>query len=137
MAKSKYRNTKCSTIFQSETYHFDSKVEMRYFLKLANRLKRFEIEKLTLQPKFELTKSFIVATDKNKSGKSSQSPITYISDFSYIENRRMIVVDVKGVTTPLYNVKKKMFLSKAFAEFGVDEFHEVFRDKTIKYKKFS
>ena len=53
---------------------------------------------ITLQPKFPL----IV---------EGQKICTYIADFSYYDNEsgRLVVEDVKGVKTPTYRIKNKLF----------------------------
>jgi len=129
---SKYRAKKDTRMLGKELYEFDSKLEASQFDILVIQLKNNEIEELIVQPRFELLPTCTVKTNATKSGKSKQSPITYVSDFSYLKDGKKIVVDVKGISLPVFNLKKKMFLQK-LNEFGIDEFHLVFRDKTIKY----
>jgi hypothetical protein len=33
---------------------------------------------------------------------------TYVADFEYVENARQVVEDVKGMKTPVYNLKRKL-----------------------------
>jgi len=130
----KYKNKKCSTIFQEETYSFDSKAEMAYFNLLTHRLKKFQIEKLKLQPQFQLSESFTIATDKTKSGKSRMAAMIYTPDFEYFENGKKIVVEVKGKITTDYRMRLKLFLATAYTKYRVDTFIEVIRGKEIRYE---
>ena len=119
-------------MFQGESYTFDSKLEQSHFTALTHRLKRGEIQNLTLQPEYILQEGFTLYSNKTKSGKTKIPTAKYVSDFSYIKDDKKITVDVKGFKTPVYSLKRKLFLSK-MKEFGVDEFHEVFKDKTERY----
>ena len=83
---------------------FASKAEARRYSELKLLLKSGAISELELQPKFPLTvKGVKIAT--------------YIADFQYQElerssgksNRKLIVEDVKGVKTPAYRLKKKLY----------------------------
>ena len=136
MAKSKYGNRKTDVAFQGEVYPFDSIAEADHFRLLLQKLKRGEITNLKLQPIYKLTKPFIIATDKNKSGKSKIGVSKYIADFSYTDTTtgRKITVDVKGMTTNLYNLKKRLFLAIAFEEYGINDFIEVFKDEQFTYE---
>ena len=129
---SKYKAKKCRMMFEYESYTFDSKAEMSHFAKLAHRLKRFEIEKLTLQPKYELLRGFTLNTDKTKSGKTKLPNMVYTPDFRYIENGKVIVVEVKGFTDTSFNIRKRLFLFD-LELYGVDEYHLVFKYKIEKY----
>ena len=119
-------------MFQNESYTFDSKLEQSHFAALTHRLKRGEIQNLTLQPEYILQEGFTLYTDKTKSGKTKIPKMVYVSDFRYIEDGKVIVVDSKGFKTPVYSLKRKLFLAE-LAKHGVDEFHEVFKDKTKRY----
>jgi len=76
---------------------FDSKKEgARYSeLKLRLRDKNNPITNLKLQPKFKC-----VVNDK--------TICTYIADFRYLENDKLVVEDTKGFKTPVYRLKKKL-----------------------------
>ena len=119
-------------IFENQSYSFDSKREMTFFAKLGHRLKRFEIEKLKLQPQFLLHERFTINTDKTKRGKSNISAMIYTPDFSYVEDGRVIVVEVKGFADTAFNIRKRIFLSQ-LEEHGVDEYQLVLKDEIIKY----
>jgi len=131
---SKYKNKKCSIVFQEKTYHFDSKAEMAYFNLLTPRLKKFQIEKLKLQPQFQLSEPFTIATNKTKSGKSRMPAMIYTPDFEYFENSKKIVVEVKGKITTDYRIRLKLFLATAYVKHRVDTFIEVIKGKETRYE---
>ncbi len=98
----KYRNRK--TIVDGIT--FDSKAEARRYVELKLMEDTGHIKDLKLQPKFELQEKY-----KNNKGQTVRA-ITYKADFSYIENGKLIVEDVKGVETKEFKLKKKLFENK-------------------------
>lgn len=95
----KYRNKK--TIIDG--IKFDSIVEGRRYKELKILEKGNCVTDLKLQPKFELQTKFT-----NAKGEHIRA-ITYKADFSYIENGKIIVEDVKGVETKDFKLKKKLF----------------------------
>lgn len=76
---------------------FDSKKEARRYLQLKLMARAGEILYLELQPKFDLM------VNGTKCG-------FYKADFKYIDTRtgKEVVEDVKGMKTPVYNLKKKL-----------------------------
>lgn len=99
--KNKYGATK---VILDDGTKFDSKAEYQRYLALKLMQRANEISDLTLQPKFQIFPSY-----KNKSGKKIQA-IHYIADFQYIDKTGLLVVeDVKGVETPVFKLKDKMF----------------------------
>jgi len=130
----KYKNKKCSTIFHGDKYKFDSKAEMDYFEKLGERLEDKEIETLTLQPRYYISDGFTIATNKTKSGKSRIGAMVYTPDFSYIENGKLIVVEVKGKITTDYRMRLKLFLAHGYTLYGVNTFIEVIKGKETFYE---
>ena len=80
---------------------FDSKKEAARYCELKLLEQGKVISDLQLQPKFEIQPEYI------KNGKKVR-PIEYIADFSYKENGRFIVEDVKGKRTKEYLLKKKL-----------------------------
>lgn len=96
-------------------HEFPSKKEGKRYVELKRRQELGEISNLELQPPFLLQEAF--TRDKKK-----YRPITYIADFRYIENGKVIVEDVKGFKTPEYKIKKKLLLYK----------HEGFEFREIK-----
>ncbi len=106
----KYHNKKVII----DGHKFDSRKEGEHYLELKRRQNLGEISNLELQPSFLLQEGF------KRDGKKYQ-PITYIADFRYIENGKVIVEDVKGFKTLVYMIKKKLLLYK-YDDF---EFREV------------
>jgi hypothetical protein len=99
---SKYRNEKFN--YYGKT--FDSKKEARRYLELRSMEKAREISCIECQPEF-------VLQDKFKLNGKTYRAIMYKADFKYIDKDNNIVVeDVKGFKTPVYQIKKKMFLNK-------------------------
>ena len=87
---------------------FDSKKEARRYADLKILEKAGEISHLQLQPKFRLLDGF-------KHNGETIRPINYFADFSYIDTEgNEVVEDVKSkaTKTPVYSIKKKLFLNK-------------------------
>ena len=84
---------------------FDSKKEMLRYVDLLYLEGKGIISGLQLQVKFELQPAFIFE------GKKIQA-INHVCDFQYMQDGKLIVEDVKGMKTPVYEVKKKMLLYK-------------------------
>ncbi|HEB4954410.1 DUF1064 domain-containing protein [Bacillus thuringiensis] len=96
---SKYNNKKV----ELDGHVFDSKAESDYYSGLKVRKAAGEILSFELQPRFTLQPAFI------KNGKKFVA-ITYIADFMvYLPNGDVEVVDIKGMVTETFAVKKKMF----------------------------
>ncbi|PEX52509.1 hypothetical protein COK25_08345 [Bacillus cereus] len=82
---------------------FHSKAESDYYSGLKIWQAAGEITSFELQPRFTLQPAFA------KNGKSFKA-ITYIADFMvYLPNGDVEVVDIKGMVTETFAVKKKMF----------------------------
>ena len=102
--RSKYNARK--TIVDGIT--FDSKKEARRYKELKLQEKLEIISHLQLQPKFRLLDGF-------KYNGETIRPINYFADFSYIDAEgNEVVEDVKSkaTKTPVYSIKKKLFLNK-------------------------
>ena len=87
---------------------FDSKKEGLHYQELKKLEKQGKISNLELQPSFILQERF------KRDGKTYR-PITYIADFKYVEDGKVIVEDVKSYFTAkneVYKIKKKMLLYK-------------------------
>lgn len=95
----KYRNKKTFV----KGIKFDSKAEANRYIELRTLEKAGDIKQLRLQPKFELQAKYT-----NNKGEHIRA-ITYKADFSYIENGKLIIEDVKGMETKEFKLKKKMF----------------------------
>lgn len=97
--KNKYNNQK--TIVDG--IEFDSKKEADYYIHLKLLKKAGEIKDIGLQQRFVLQPGF------KKNGVKYQ-PITYIADFVITNNDGTTeVVDIKGVETQVFKIKKKLF----------------------------
>ena len=89
--RNKYRAIK--TIVDDIT--FDSKKEAKRYTQLKLLVKAGVVTKLELQPRYDL----IINTVKCG---------FYKADFRYFENGKEVIEDVKGMKTPVYNLKKKL-----------------------------
>jgi hypothetical protein len=74
---------------------FDSKKEARRYIQLKLLVRAGTISELKLQPRFDLI------INDCKCG-------FYKADFEYIEDDKVVIEDVKGYHTPIYNLKKKL-----------------------------
>lgn len=82
---------------------FDSEMESDYYKVLKEKEKNKEIKDLSLQVKFVLLPEFIINDKKNNS-------LVYIADFTYRDlDNTLHVVDVKGMLTDEFKIKKKLF----------------------------
>ena len=98
---------------------FDSGREACRYQQLKLLEKANQITGLALQVKFELLPAQYEETvevftkgknkGKPKRGKCIEKAVTYIADFVYCENGRMIVEDAKGCRTKDYIIKRKLF----------------------------
>lgn len=86
-------------------HEFDSKREAEIYLDLLSRKQHGEILRIGFQPQYTLLEGFKDNTGKN------QKPITYTADFfvTYADGRHE-VIEVKGVRTRDYLLRKKLFL---------------------------
>lgn len=86
-------------------HEFDSKREAEIYLDLLSRKQHGEILRIGFQPQYTLLEGF-----KDNTGKK-QKPITYTADFfvAYADGRNE-VIEVKGVRTRDYLLRKKLFL---------------------------
>ena len=85
---------------------FASKREAHYYL-IYKRLEELgKITDLKLQPKFP----FIY---------NNKKMFTYIADFSYTDEFGTHIIDVKGVSTPIFKLKKKLIESQYKIEIEV------------------
>ena len=86
---------------------FDSRREAEYYLELLDLKRRGIVTDIKLQPSFELLEGFV-----DNAG-YKQLPITYTPDFlvRYADGHTE-VVEVKGMKTRDYILRKKLFLHK-------------------------
>jgi hypothetical protein len=101
-SKSKYKNIKTVV----DGIKFDSKKEANRYSELKMLEKAGIIEELELQP------SFIICNRVKWNGRTWGTR-KYKADFKYYDNtfKRMTVEDTKGTITPLYSLKRQIFLS--------------------------
>lgn len=92
--RSKYGNVKVTV----DNIRFDSKREAAYYGELKMREKAGEVTGVELQRPFKLL------------GPKGELMATYKADFAFWDNRedRFRVIDVKGVETKEFRLKKKM-----------------------------
>lgn len=96
--QNKYKNKK----IVYNNIRFDSKKEYAYYIKLKMLEDSGIIQDLKRQVKYELQPSYKF---KDKTIRA----INYIADFEYIENGIKHIIDVKGIRTEVYKIKKKLF----------------------------
>lgn len=116
--KSKYRSEKVTVELPDGTEHtFDSRKEARRYNELLIRLKAGEISDLRLQVKYVLIPAqfepdTIGKRGGVKKGKLIEREASYVADFVYEEDGRIIVEDVKSpiTRTPVYRLKRKLLL---------------------------
>ena len=82
---------------------FDSQKEAARYCELKKLEAIGEIERLELQPKFELLPPFVCNGAKIRG-------IVYRADFSYYQGGVKYIEDVKGFKTKEYQIKKKFLL---------------------------
>ena len=108
----KYHNRKVRT--SDGCIHDSRKEAVRW-----NELKLMEqagaITGLQRQVKFVLIPAqyepdLIGKNGKHKQGKCLEREVSYIADFMYNENDKVVVEDVKGVRTKEYIIKRKLML---------------------------
>lgn len=78
---------------------FASRLESRVYTYLKTVIGK---ENFTLQPKFELQPKF-------KFEDKAIRAINYVGDFLVKDGEKEIVIDAKGLTTPMFKLKEKMF----------------------------
>lgn len=108
---SKYHNVKSEYYDPDlrETITFDSRRELEYYLILKSRQKRGEIVDLRRQVSITIQPAF---TFKGKTIRE----ITYRADFVYIDKKDGLphIIDVKGMKTDVYQLKKKLLLYQGY-----------------------
>ena len=84
---------------------FDSQKEANHYLELKLLERQGIIKDLRRQVRFELQPSY------KKNGKTIKA-ISYVADFTYNQDNKLIVEDTKGFRTEVYKLKKKLFEHK-------------------------
>lgn len=99
MTARKYGNK----VVHADGHKFDSKAEEKYYQQLKWLKQAKQIKSFKLQPRYLLQESF------KKNGKTFRK-IEYIADFEIHNLDGSIeVVDVKGVETEAFKIKRKLF----------------------------
>lgn len=80
---------------------FDSAKEAKRYTRLRDMEEEGMIQHLRLQVPFELLPSFECDGVKYRG-------MSYVADFVYVRDGKVVVEDVKGVKTPEYKMKKKL-----------------------------
>ncbi|MDF2790459.1 MAG: hypothetical protein K0S80_3560 [Neobacillus sp.] len=95
----KYGNTKVAM----DGHQFDSKAEAKYYEQLKWLKQAKQIKDFKLQPRFILLEAY------KKNGKTVRKT-EYVADFEITNlDGSVEIVDVKGVETPVFKLKKKLF----------------------------
>jgi hypothetical protein len=94
---------------------FDSRKEYLRWCELCLLQKAGKVTNLQRQVKFILIPAqyepdTIGKRGGVKRGKLIERECSYMADFTYIENGKIVVEDVKGFKTPEYRLKKKLLL---------------------------
>ena len=122
MAWRNYGQTKSGNKYHAEKVEldgevFDSRKEARRWQDLRLLEKAGEISDLRRQVKYTLIPTqreapTFTKTGKEKPGRVIEREVSYVSDFTYIDNRtgETVVEDVKGFRTEVYRIKKKLML---------------------------
>lgn len=99
MFNSKYKNVK----FTDENgIKWDSKKEYKYYLRLSEDKNIKDIQRQV--------EYILIPKQVDENGKFLYHPIKYKLDFKYYneDDKKYHYVDVKGMKTPEYNIKKKL-----------------------------
>lgn len=101
---SKYKAKKVE--YQGEI--FDSKFECTYYVFLQELVKQGKISALQRQVKYNL-----LPRQTDSKGKFLYHPVIYKSDFEYDDtNQKHHTIDTKGMLTPDFRIKQKLFYHK-------------------------
>lgn len=100
------RNNKYNA--QKETIddiRFDSALEGKYYLHLKELQSKGEVTRFEMQPRFTLQEGFVDAFG------FKHEPIKYVGDFLvyYPGDNPPKVIDVKGMTTSVFSIKRKLY----------------------------
>jgi len=130
----KYRAKKAYRLINGENVEFDSIAEAEYFDYLYVLLRSKKIKDLKLQPVFKIFDGYKIRCSKVKSGISKIGDMKYTPDFSYTEDGKLIIVEVKGKITTDYTMRKKLFMAIGYRDYRVNTFKEVILGKETIYQ---
>lgn len=104
-----FKKSKTATKYKAvKTDGYDSKRESQVAKRLHEQEDKGEIKDLQEQVRFEL-----LAKQKDKDGKVAYRAVNYIADFCYYDKEGIYhVVDVKGMKTPVFALKEKLFFNR-------------------------
>jgi hypothetical protein len=124
MAYNKYRNK----IVKYKGIKFDSIKERNRYIHLKMLSDKGIIKKLELQPSFLLQEKFTTDQELKSIKSNNIREIKYVADFKYFDTRIKlnVVEDVKGMLTPEYKLKRKLFLYKLYKQ----KSHIIFKEIT-------
>ena len=98
-----YRGRIISKKVEVDGHVFDSEMESEYYKVLKEKERKGEIRKLKLQESFTLVPPFSLRDKEINS-------LNYVADFTYIDEENVLhVIDVKGMLTDEFKIKKKIF----------------------------
>lgn len=92
----KYKNVKK----EFDGIKFDSTLEKNIYIKIKELNIPYE-----LQPKFNLLEKF-------KFEDRTIRAIVYVADFKLTINNKEYIIDAKGLETPVFKIKRKLFMNK-------------------------
>ena len=87
-------------------HRFDSTLEAQHYQSLKIAAEKGWITDLELQPRFVLQEKL-----KLPSG-ATQRAIVFKADFRFKQDGKVVVVDSKGMETPMFKIKQKLFRLK-------------------------
>ena len=93
-----------STPTEVNGIRFDSKREANRWAELRLMERAGQIQKLKRQVRYLLIPS------QYRDGKCVERECSYLADFVYIKDGRLVVEDCKGFRTPEYKIKRKLML---------------------------
>lgn len=85
---------------------FDSQAEARRYGELKLLEQAGKIAWLEVHPRFELLSSTVTMQGQRLPA------VHYEADFSYYERGGRVIEDVKGVQTPVFRLKRRLFLGR-------------------------
>ena len=89
---------------ETDGIKFDSALEGKYYLHLKQLQEAGEVTRFDMQPSFVLQGGFTDAFGKY------HEPIKYVGDFLvYYDDKPPVVIDVKGMTTSVFAIKRKLY----------------------------
>ena len=107
---------------------FDSKFELTFFIYLQELVKQCKITNLERQKSYEL-----LPRQTDSKGKFLYHPIEYKSDFEYDDiNKTHHTVDTKGILTPDFRLKQKLFYYKFKRKIECVTYKEAKKDELFK-----